>query len=128
MCKRRNLEIVCPLLIGKPAIKDHRIQNHTEDCICQYCNRYIHPKNLKRHIEKKHYCEICENHQEYRKECDHLGVKRSRNHKKQNPQTQCKYCDEIMDKNLLSIHMNRFLHYPNFLVYILSWTAISKRF
>ena len=57
---------------------------------------------------------------EYQKECYHLGVKRSRKHEKQNPQTQCKYCDEIMDKNLLSTHMNRFLQYLNFLVYILT--------
>lgn len=93
---------------GKPAIKNHRIQHHTEDCICQYCNRYLQPQNLKRHIEKEHYCDICQNHMEYQKECYHLGVKRSRNRKEfKNPQIQCKYCDEMMDKNLLKTHMNR---------------------
>ena len=40
-----------------------------------------------------------------------LGLKRSRKHEKQNTQTQCKYCDEMMDKNLLSTHINRFLQY-----------------
>jgi hypothetical protein len=114
-------------MIGKPAIKNHRIQHHTEDCICQYCNRYLQPQNLKRHIEKEHYCDICQNHMEYQKECYHLGVKRSRNRKEfKNPQIQCKYCDEMMDKNLLKTHMNRFLQYPNFLVYIFTWTGMDE--
>ena len=98
-------------MIGKPAIKKHQIQNHTEDCICQYCNHYMRPQNLKRHIEK-HYCEICQTHMEFQKECYHLGIKRSRKHEKQNPQIQCKYCNEMMDKNQLSTHMNRFFPIP----------------